>query len=299
MPRPSVVFAGAGESGQTLSMTVDGGGGGSGGLGGAGGTSVGSMPAPPNGQDGFAFSDLTTPGAGGSGQTCCGGGGGGGYGGGGEGGELSFGTLGGGAGGGAGGSISPNGTYEVSPIGTGGATDTPGAAGAGGRITLTYTVAPTPSPSPSASQSPGPSPSGSTSPSPSASPTASPTTSPTATPTPTPTPAVTTTLKVDSLEQRATAGRRNALVRGITTNGKVRSLQARCFLKGNLLRGRDARAVCDLQIRGDRVTAKPSCSTGVRMTVRVTARKNGASAKAWSGSWKVRGAGACRLPGTG
>lgn len=106
-------------------------------------------------------------------------------------------------------------------------------------------------------------------------------------------------MKVDSLEQRVTVGRRNALVRGIATNGKVRSLQARCFVKGNLLRGRDARAVCDLQIRGDRVTAKPSCSTGVRMTVRVTARKNGASAKAWSGSWKVRGAGACRLPGTG
>lgn len=258
---------GAGGAGSSrVAKGVSSGQGGSGGTGGLGGSSVDNGEPSFEGSDGAAWIE---GGWGGAYGTPHAGSGGDGYGGGGGGGYIQEGfphidnDIGEwwGSGGGAGGSIGPDATYSKSPVGFGGEgtphwSNLTGRRGHDGQVMLTFTPEPTPNPNP------------------------------------TPTPQ--TTLQVKALSQKAAANTRNILVRGVTTSGTVRSIRTTCLLASKKQPGRKARALCNLKVRGNQVTARPTCSNRLRMTVGITAQRDGAAAVSWTRTWRVRGGGSCR-----
>lgn len=103
-------------------------------------------------------------------------------------------------------------------------------------------------------------------------------------------------------QQRHTVpvGRRSTLVDGVRTSGTVTGVGAWCEVRGvRLPRPLQAR-MCGIRVdrgaastvrsnatRAIRVTARPTCSTGLVIRVRISARAAGATRTTWARSWRV------------
>lgn len=95
-------------------------------------------------------------------------------------------------------------------------------------------------------------------------------------------------------------GRRSVLVDGVRTSGTVTGVGAWCEVRGvRLPRPLQAR-MCGIRVdrgaastvrsnatRAIRVTARPTCSTGLVIRVRISARAAGATRTTWARSWRV------------
>lgn len=96
---------------------------------------------------------------------------------------------------------------------------------------------------------------------------------------------------------------RRALVRSVRTDGRITHVRTTCALRGHRLTRSERARLCGFKkqvaAKDARVTALPVCSTGLRLTVQVTARKADAAAARWRDTWRVAGRGTCRLHGTG
>ena len=120
-----------------------------------------------------------------------------------------------------------------------------------------------------------------------------------------------TTLGV-TMQARASVpiGRRSTLIDGVRTSGAITGVGAWCEWRGVRLPARHARTLCGIQVhrgtassareaaaRAIRVTARPRCSTGLVLRVRVSARASNARRATWARSWRVSASPsvACRL----
>ncbi len=140
-------------------------------------------------------------------------------------------------------------------------------------------------------------------------PTPTPTPTPSPTPSPTPTPSDKTTVVVRGLRGKTVpANERTVLVRRVRTDGKVTRVRASCELHGNRLRPRVAERLCDLSVvrksakKGNvRISAKPTCTQGLRIHAVINAKKAGAQRTTWRKTWRGRSASpiVCRISGTG
>lgn len=111
----------------------------------------------------------------------------------------------------------------------------------------------------------------------------------------------TTMLRVDAQRRpRIPVGRRSTVVESIRTDGRVTGVSAWCELGGIRLPSAVARRLCGIRVlRGPaasarsgaamslHVTARPQCSRGLVVRVRVSSRREGAPRATWSRSWTV------------
>lgn len=105
-----------------------------------------------------------------------------------------------------------------------------------------------------------------------------PTGSATPTPSPTTTMGAVTTLRVTARKARSVkAGKRIVLVSGVSTNGTP-TIRVTCSRK------RD----CGVKVVGTKVSVKPACRTGLRVTVVITASSPAATSATWTRRWKVK-----------
>ncbi len=142
--------------------------------------------------------------------------------------------------------------------------------------------------------------------SPAPSPTSSPTSSPTPTPTPTPRPDTPVTVEKVHRGKTVPLGRPTTLVVA-RTKGTFTKARVTCRLHGNKVPPGLRDRLCGTRValgKGRKkatVTARPTCTRGLRIGVELTAKQPGDARTRWTRSWRVRSGSAvtCRLKGTG
>jgi len=102
------------------------------------------------------------------------------------------------------------------------------------------------------------------------------------------------------------ANERTRLVQSVQANGKVTKVRTRCSLKGNRLNEGDAAQLCGIRVANAnskkvRISAKPACTIGLKVSVAITAKKPGATKNTWRKTWRVKANPdiRCSLRGTG
>jgi hypothetical protein len=98
------------------------------------------------------------------------------------------------------------------------------------------------------------------------------------------------------------------LVRQVQTNGKVTKARAWCELRDNKLPGKVADRMCDVTVQRTsakkgyvRIVAAPTCTQGLKISAKITAKKADHPRSTWRKTWRVTAAEpiACRIRGTG
>ena len=125
---------------------------------------------------------------------------------------------------------------------------------------------------------------------------------PTPTPTPRPRPPTQTTVLKVSAKTKSTVkvDRRSLLVRSVRTNGTVTAVRTACRWKGRPVTGAQGRRLCGIVTRGPgdagpaelvrtnyRISARPSCSTGLSIRVRIGARNGDAKKATFTRTYRV------------
>ncbi|MCB0918325.1 MAG: hypothetical protein KDC39_07120 [Actinobacteria bacterium] len=107
-------------------------------------------------------------------------------------------------------------------------------------------------------------------------------------------PRAATSLKVEGRDaQRSlTAFKGNRLVSGVSTDGEIRKVQVRCFVRGRKIGRARLAHVCRTVVRGaqdrPRVSVRPRCTVGLKVQVRLVAGADHADRAVWSRIWRVR-----------
>ena len=126
-------------------------------------------------------------------------------------------------------------------------------------------------------------------------------------PAPGPTPRPETVIEPTAHKGRTvSAGRTTPLVRAVT-DGRFRKVAVTCSLRGNALSHRLSDRLCATAVTLTRnnkrvlVTAHPTCSAGLRITVDLVAKRAGEAKAQWRRTWGVRSTPriVCRIRGTG
>ena len=109
-----------------------------------------------------------------------------------------------------------------------------------------------------------------------------------------------------SPSQGMPAGERSVLVRSVETSGRLVVAEARCELNGNPVGPRDSKRLCGVDVTNPqqarnwssdsvsaqkmskkkfKVTANPSCSTALKVRVRIVVKETGKKANEWKKRW--------------
>ena len=101
-------------------------------------------------------------------------------------------------------------------------------------------------------------------------------------------------VKARAKAKKLKPGKRTKVVRKASTNGQIKKVKTNCYMFGNKLTGKDKRAVCKFKKKkaasNAKVWVKPKCSVGVKIRVKIVAKKPGASRAKWQRTWKVKNA---------
>ncbi len=107
-------------------------------------------------------------------------------------------------------------------------------------------------------------------------------------------PLTATTMQVGALPQakQLRPQRTTTLVKYAQTNAAGLAVQTSCVVQGKTLKGKAARKACGIAVTnvsgtGVKVSATPQCGAATRITVRLSARAQGAGLAAWNRTWSV------------
>lgn len=127
-------------------------------------------------------------------------------------------------------------------------------------------------------------------------------------------PKPTTVLKVTgrSRASRLPVDQRSTLVSQVRSDGQITRATAWCELKGQRLPRRAQQKLCAPSVispdvtkkagkKKVRITARPTCNTGLRIHAKVAAKRPGAKRATWTRAWRVEASPrvVCRITGTG